>query len=167
MSDNLNIHLPNYFQEFLAILNDYQVEYMLIGGYAMGTYGHVRTTGDLNVFINATQANAEKMMQACVAYGIEEESLQIDMFLVPRMVVIGEASLRIEIIKKLDTVNFEYAYQRVKTMQVDNLAVPVVNLNDLILLKQAAVKGRNQARDSEDLSFLQKLKAAQFKKDKL
>ena len=70
----------------------------------MGTYGHVRTTGDLDVFVNATQANAKKMMQACAAYGID--------------------------------------------------------LNDLILLKHAAVKGRNKARDSEDLSFLQKLKAA-------
>ena len=77
----------------------------------MGTYGHVRTTGDLDVFINATQANAAKMMQACMAYGIEEESLQLDMFIVPRMVVIGEAPLRIEIIKKLDVVDFKYAYQ--------------------------------------------------------
>ena len=166
MSDYLNIHLPEYFREFLAALNHHKVEYMLIGGYAMGSYGHVRTTGDLDIFIEATRANAEKMMQACVAYGIEEESLLTDMFMVPRMVVIGEAPLRIEIIKKLDTVDFKYAYQRVKTMQADNLSVPVVNLDNLILLKHAAVKGRNKARDSEDLSFLQKLKAALTKKDK-
>ena len=166
MSDHLNIQLPQYFREFLAELNDHKVEYMLIGGYAVGIYGHVRTTGDLDVFINATQANAEKMMQACVAYGIEKECLQLDMFIVPRMVVIGEAPLRIEIIKKLDVVDFKYAYQRVKTMQVDNLSVPVVNLNDLILLKHAAVKGRNKARDSEDLSFLQKLKAALTNRNK-
>ena len=56
--------------------------------------------------------------------------------------------------------------KRVKTMQVDNLSVPVVNLNDLILLKHAAVKGRNKARDSEDLSFLQKLKAALTNRNK-
>ena len=166
MSDHLNIHLPDYFREFLAKLNHHEVEYMLIGGYAMGTYGHVRTTGDLDIFVNATRANAAKMMQACMAYGIEEESLQLDMFIVPRMVVIGEAPLRIEIIKKLDVVDFKYAYQRVKTMQVDDLSVPVVNLNDLILLKHAAVKGRSKARDSEDLSFLQKLKAALTDRDK-
>ncbi|MGB3779581.1 MAG: hypothetical protein WA960_14570 [Tunicatimonas sp.] len=167
MSDNLNIHLPEYFREFLTELNHHDVEYMLIGGYAMGTYGHVRTTGDLDIFIEATRANAKKMMQACIAYGIEEENLLLDMFMVPRMVVIGEAPLRIEIIKKLDTVDFKYAYQRVKTMQVDNLAVPVVNLDDLIRLKHAAVKGRNKARDSEDLTFLQKLKAALTNSGKL
>lgn len=160
MSDHLNIQLPQYFQEFLAELNHYEVEYMLIGGYAMGTYGHVRTTGDLDVFINATQANAEKMIRACVSYGIEEESLTPDMFLVPRMVVIGEAPLRIEVIKKMDVVDFHYAYARAKTVTIDKLAVQVVDLDDLILLKHAAVKGRNKARDSEDLSFLQKLKAS-------
>ena len=139
---------------------------MLIGGYAVGTYGHVRTTGDLDIFINATPENAQRMKQACVSYGIAEEDLTLDMFLVPRMVVIGKAPLRIEIIKKLDAVDFPYAYARIQTAQIDNLPLKVVSLDDLILLKHAAVQGRSKARDSEDLSFLQKLKAALGKKNR-
>ena len=100
------------------------------------------------------------MKQACVAYGIDGETLTLEMFLVPRMVVIGKAPLRIEIIKKLDVVDFQYAYTRTTITHVDGLPLKVVSLDDLILLKHAAVKGRNQARDSEDLSFLQKLKVA-------
>ena len=160
MSNSLNTQLPGSFREFLVELNRYEVEYMLIGGYAVGNYGHVRTTGDLDIFINATPENAQKMKQACIAYGIAEEDLTPDMFLAPRMVVIGKAPLRIEILKKLDTVDFQYAYARTETVQVDSLPVRVVGLDDLILLKHAAVKGRSQARDSEDLSFLQKLKAS-------
>jgi hypothetical protein len=106
------------------------------------------------------------MKQACVSYGIPDEGLTLEMFMVPRMIAIGEFPMRIEIIKKLDTVDFKYAYARAKIMQVDDLSVPVVDLDDLILLKHAAVKGRNKARDSEDLSFLQKLKAALTKRGK-
>ncbi len=164
---SLNIYLPQHFREFLVELNRHQAEYMVIGGYALGAYGRARGTNDLDVFINATEENASRMKQACVSYGIPANSLTLEMFLVHRMIAIGEFPLRIEIIKKLDTVDFKYAYQRVKTMQVDNLAVPVVNLDDLIRLKHAAVKGRNKARDSEDLTFLQKLKAALTNSGKL
>lgn len=114
----------------------------------------------MDVFINATTENAKRVWQACVAYGIDENSLSMEMFLAPRLAAVGDAPFRIEIIKKLDTVDFKYAYARATTVQIDNLPVRVVGLDDLILLKHAAVKGRNKARDSEDLSFLQKLKAA-------
>lgn len=157
---SLNTYLPQHFREFLIELNRHEVEYLVIGGYALGAYGRARGTNDLDVFINATEENAPKVKQACISYGIPSESLTLEMFLVPRMVAIGEFPLRIEVIKKLDAVDFKYAYQRVKTMNVDGMSVPIVNLNDLILLKQAAVKGRDKARDAEDLSFLQKLKAA-------
>lgn len=63
------------------------------------------------------------------------------MFLVPKMVGIGEIPLRIEILKKLDTIDFKYAFQRGRQVVVDGLHINVVSLEDLILLKQAAVKG--------------------------
>lgn len=88
------------------------------------------------------------------------------MFLVPKMVGIGEIPLRIEILKKLDTIDFKYAFQRGRQVVVDGLHINVVSLEDLILLKQAAVKGRNKSRDSEDLTFLQKLKENLFSNTK-
>lgn len=162
--NNPNTRFPKNFREFIVELNRYQVEYMIIGGYAVGAYGYARGTNDLDIFINATLENAQKMRQACVSYGIAEEQLELDMFLVPKMVVIGEPPLRIEVLKKLDTVDFQYAFARTKIIQVDGLSLRVVSLDDLILLKQAAVKGRNKARDTEDLTFLQKLKASLTKK---
>lgn len=160
MKNNQNTKFPENFKEFIFELNRFNVEYMLIGGYALGAYGHTRGTNDLDIFINATEENADRMIEACLAYGIPKNSLEIEMFLVPKMVVIGEPPLRIEILKKLDTVDFKYAHARAKTVNVDNLPIRVVSLDDLILLKKAAVKGRNKTRDSEDLSFLKKLKAS-------
>lgn len=158
MKNNQNNIFPAHFREFIEALNKNSVEYLLIGGYAVGAYGHIRGTGDLDIFINATEENAIKAISACVDFGIEKEALKKEMFLVPKMVGIGEIPLRIEILKKLDTVDFPYAYQRARQIIVDGLQIKVISLEDLILLKEAAVKGRNKSRDSEDLSFLQKLK---------
>ena len=80
------------------------------------------------------------------------------MFLVPKIIGIGSPPLRIEILKKLDTIDFGYAYQRSEIKKVDDLNIRIVSLDDLILLKKAAKKDRLKARDSEDLSFLEKLK---------
>lgn len=130
---------------------------MLIGGYALGVYGHIRATNDLDIYINSNDDNAAKMVKACVDYGIPQDSIKKEMFLVPKMIGIGQPPLRIEILKKLD-IDFEFAFQRARKVTVDNVSINVVDLDDLILLKKAAVKGRNTSRDSEDLSFLEQLK---------
>ena len=85
----------------------------------MGVYGHHRGTVDLDIFINASEDNAEKMVNASIAYGIPKKQLKVEMFLVPKMVGIGEPPLRIEILKKLDTVDFNYAYERSELKKVD------------------------------------------------
>jgi len=159
MKSNDNTKFPESFREFISALNLYKVEYLLIGGYALGAYGHTRGTNDLDIFINATEDNADRMLKASRHYGIPESDLKKEMFLVPRMVVIGEPPLKIEILKNLDIVDFSYAYERAKEVVVDNVAIKVVGLDDLILLKKAAMKDRNKARDAEDLTFLQKLKS--------
>jgi predicted nucleotidyltransferase len=160
-----NTKFPSHFRDFIIELNKHKVEYVLIGGYALGAYGHIRATNDLDIYINANDENALKMVTACIDYGVPAESVKKEMFLVQKMIGIGEPPLRIEILKKLDFVDFHYAFQRAIKVEVDGISINVVALDDLILLKKAAVKGRNKSRDVEDLSFLEKLKAKlKFKK---
>lgn len=158
MNPSLNNIFPAHFREFVEALNQNNVEYLLIGGYAVGAYGHIRSTGDLDIFINATEENADRMIAACIDFGIAKEELEKEMFLATKMIGIGEVPLRIEILKKLDAIDFAYAYQRAEKAIIDGLTVNIVSLNDLILLKKAADKDRDKTRDAEDLSFLQKLK---------
>jgi len=150
---------PSHFRDFITQLNAHKVEYMLIGGFAMGAYGHMRGTNDLDIFINATDENAERAMNACLAYGIDKNEVQKEMFITPKMIGIGQPPLRIEVLKKLDNVDFKYAFQRIKKTTLDGIEIKVVGLEDLRLLKKAAVKGRNMARDQEDLKFIEKLLA--------
>ena len=166
MKANINRVFPKHFREFIEHLNEKTVEYLLIGGYAMGAHGRIRSTADLDIFINATSDNANKMLLACSEYGIPEESLKKEMFLVPKMIGIGEPPLRIEILKKLDVIDFNYAYERAVKKKVDGLTINIISLDDLILLKRSAAKDRNSYRDVEDLNFLEKLKAAFLKNKK-
>ncbi len=126
----------------------------------MGSYGHFRGTGDLDVLVNATDKNAERLIKASFDYGIARESLSKEMFLIPKMIGIGQTPLRIEILKKLDQVDCRYAYQRAEIKNVDGLNIHAMGLEDLILLKKAAKKGR----DAENVSFLGKLRIQKFKK---
>ncbi len=42
--------LASDFKEFLKLLNSSRVEYLLIGGYAVGIYGYIRATNDLDIW---------------------------------------------------------------------------------------------------------------------
>lgn len=154
MKNNANNVFPDHFREFIEALNTHEVEYLLIGGYAVGAYGYIRGTGDLDIFLNSTEENAEKAIAACIEYGIPKKNLTKEMFIIPKMIGIGEPPMRIEILKKLDTVDFQYTFQRVVKTVVDGVPINVISLDDLIVLKKAAVKGR----DTEDLNYLLKLK---------
>ena len=94
-----NNQFPTHYKDFLNALSKHKVEYLLIGGYAMGAYGHIRGTNDLDIFIHASNSNAKRMLDACIDYGIPKNELTIEMFLVPKMIGIGEPPLRIEILK--------------------------------------------------------------------
>ena len=56
--------IPKDFKEFLKLLNANNVEYLLIGGYAVGYYGYPRPTGDMDIWIKTSQENAEKTVKA-------------------------------------------------------------------------------------------------------
>ncbi len=155
ISNNL---LPDHFREFVASLNEFHVEYLIIGGYALGAYGHLRGTNDLDIFIHATDENANKMISACSAYGIPKDTLSNEMFLVQKMIGIGDPPLRIEIIKDVGSIDFSYAYQRKRQKMVDGVMLNVIGIDDLILLKKNALRDRNSSRDQEDLNYLESLK---------
>ncbi len=152
-----NNKLPQDFKDFVLALNEFNVEYILIGGYALGVYGHIRATSDMDIFINATKVNAEKMKNACIRFGIPIDQIVVEMFLVPKMVRIGDLPFRIEILKKLDNVDFQYAFDRKVVSEVDGIRINAISLDDLIILKKAAIKDRSVNRDKEDLNYLENL----------
>src|SRR5215813_10341017 len=74
----MNTRLPPDFKEFLQLLNDHQVEYLLIGGYAVGYHGYPRATGDMDIWIAVSPDNADKLVAVLNAFGFGSRSSYVN-----------------------------------------------------------------------------------------
>jgi hypothetical protein len=68
------IQLPADFKEFLQLLNEHDVEYLLIGGYAVGYYGYPRATVDMDIWIAINPANAAQVVATLQQAGVTKTS---------------------------------------------------------------------------------------------
>ena len=92
------IPLPSDFSAFLSLLQEHGVEYLLIGGYAVGYYGYVRATADMDLWVPIDQANAERLVSALQAFGFDVPDLKPSLFLKAGQVIrMGIPPMRIEI----------------------------------------------------------------------
>ena len=145
------LKLPADFSDFLSLLNAHQVEYLLVGGYAVTIHGYVRATGDMDIFIAATQENAERVVAVIREFGFEVPELNAELVLEPRkMLRMGSPPLRIEVMNQIDGVEFGECHPRALEVQLGELRVPVISLADLRTNKLAA--GRH--KDLDDLENL-------------
>ena len=140
------IEFPQDFVEFLKLLNAHHVEYLLVGGFAVAIHGYPRATADMDVWVARNQANAERMVLCLREFGFDTPDVTPELFEDPdRIVRMGEAPLRIEILMEIDGVNFDDCYSRADEQMVDGSPVPVISLNDLKVNKRAS--GRPKDRD--------------------
>ena len=143
--------LTDDFKEFLRLFNANRVEYLLVGGYAVGLHGYPRATIDLDVWVCATPENAERIMRALRAFGFALAALEPQLFVNPRSIVrFGTPPFRIGIMTSIDGVEFDACRRRASVFDVEGVRVPVISLDDLKTNKRAA--GRN--KDLADLDNL-------------
>jgi hypothetical protein len=143
--------LPDDFKEFLKLLDSNAVEYLLIGGYAVNVYGYVRTTNDLDIWINVNPENAARMDRALHQFGFAQPALTPDLFLARGNVIrMGLPPVRIEILTSISGVEFEPCYAERQKVQIGELEVPVISLPRL--RENKAASGR--AKDLADLENL-------------
>jgi hypothetical protein len=138
--------LTDDFKEFLRLLNATRVDYLLVGGYAVGLHGYPRATVDLDVWVRATPDNAERIVQALRAFGFDLPSIQPQLFVDPRSIVrFGLPPFRIEIMTSIDGVDYDTCRRRASAFDVEGLSVPVISLDDLKANKRAAGRYKDLA----------------------
>jgi predicted nucleotidyltransferase len=146
--------LAQDFEDFIKLLNKHQVDYMIVGGYALAFHGKPRHTGDLDIWINISEENAERLILAIKEFGLASLGLTKSDFLQEGYVTqIGYPPLRIDILNTIDGVKFEDAYQNKLIVDVDGIQVKYIGLKDFIENKTAS--GRSQ--DITDLREIKKL----------
>ena len=145
------IEFPQDFSEFLKLLNAHHVEYLLIGGFAVAIHGYPRATADMDVWVAQNRTNAERIVDCLREFGFDTPDLVPELFDDPdRIIRMGEAPLRIEILTSIDGVNFDDCYSRSHQQIVDGSTVPVISLNDLKANKRASGRSKDQ-NDLENL----------------
>ena len=145
------IELPNDFKEFLKLLNSYEVEYLLVGGYAVGYYGYPRATGDMDIWIAVHPDNASKLIRVLGDFGFGTVGLSEALFLQENKIIrMGNPPIRIEILTTISGVEFSACYvQRVSDV-IDDVPVHLIDLAHLKQNKQAA----GRYKDLDDLDNL-------------
>ncbi len=145
------IRLARDFKEFLQLLRSAKIEYLLVGGYAVGHYGYPRATGDLDIWIAVDNRNVKAIVQVLRDFGFDLPELKESLFKQPRRVIrMGVPPIRIEILTGIDGVEFAHCYPRRERVEIDGVDVDLIALEDLKTNKRAA--GRHQ--DLDDVSKL-------------
>ena len=145
------IRLPPDFKEFLKLLNARQVEYLLIGGYAVGYHGYPRATADMDIWIAMHPTNAHKVVAVLKEFGFDLPELSPEMFLKEWQIIrMGVPPVRIEIATTISGVDFAECYAGRVVDTLDGVKVNLIGLKHLKANKKAS--GRHQ--DLADLENL-------------
>ena len=150
------------FQEYIVLLNEYKVEYILVGGMAVNIHGYRRTTGDMDLFVNPTRENHLKLAKVHRDFGMHMGEMEdIHNFLDTDkydVYTFGVSPIQIDIMTKCKGINFKTALRSSIVAKInENLSIVVINYPNLIKIKKAA----NRLRDQADIYELERIKKAE------
>ena len=145
------------FQDFLRALHTHNVRFMIVCGEAVIFYGHIRVTGDIDVYYDREPDNAVRLFKALEEFW-QGEIPQLDgpAGLESRGVIFqfGLPPNRIDLLNDIDGVDFEGAWLRQTRAELSrsdgNIPFSYIGLEDLIQNKRAA----GRPKDLDDLPFL-------------
>jgi hypothetical protein len=142
-------------QEFIEACNEHDVEYILVGGYAVILHGYSRSTGVIDVWSNPTKANYAKLLEAFDQFQMPVFDMSEKKFLATERYDVFSFGLppnAIDIMTSVKGLDFETSYEASYIHEFDDLEVRVVQYDDLITAKKAA----GRPRDINDIERLEK-----------
>ena len=143
--------LPKDFRDFLKLLNSHEVEYLLIGGYAIGYHGYPRATADMDVWVGMDNKNAEKIVSVLREFGFDLPEIRKEIFLQQNKIFrMGHAPLRIELLTSVSGVEFQECFKNRVEDTIDDIKVKIIDLSHLKINKKAT----GRYKDLDDLENL-------------
>ena len=133
------------YKEMLSTLLEEDVKFLLVGAYALAAHGYPRATGDIDIFVQPNETNAEKVYKALVKFGVPIQDITIEDFSTPGTIFqIGVAPRRIDIINSIDGVSFEDAYKNKVIVKIESLDIPVLSKDDIIKNKNSTGRAKDK-----------------------
>lgn len=127
------------FKDFLKLLSEKKVEYLLIGGYAVGYHGYPRSTGDMDIWIRFTQENAVLTAEALEEFGYSKKDQSLAVLLqFGKILRMGFPPFRLEVSTEIDGVTFDECYANHVVVKVDDISITLIGYEDLLTNKRAS-----------------------------
>jgi phage replication-related protein YjqB (UPF0714/DUF867 family) len=147
----MDIELPLDFKEFLKLLNEKDVKYLLIGGYAVGYHGYPRATNDMDIWIALHPDNAERVVTVLREFGFNLPELKPELFMKENAIIrMGVPPMQLEISTGISGVEFDECYASRIVDMLDGMQVNIIDLHHLKINKKAA----GRLKDLADLENL-------------
>ena len=125
--------LPDDFIDLFRCLSAAKCEFVLVGAYAMAAWGYIRTTGDIDVFINSTEENASRVWKALRNFGAPLGTLREGDLSKPCTIFqMGVPPLRIDILTSIDGVEFKDLRGHIRKSNVFGEPLPILSPQKLL-----------------------------------
>jgi hypothetical protein len=145
------VRLPPEWSEFIGLLSSHRVRFVVVGAHALAVHGHPRATGDLDILVEPTVANAARLGKALRAFGFRALARQAARFAEPdRMATLGREPLRIDVMTSITGVDFGTAWRNRRRLRFGRRTVGFLGRRDLIRNKRAT----GRVKDALDLALL-------------
>ena len=144
-------------RNFIKALNNHEVEYILVGGYSVILHGYARTTGDIDIWVNPTLNNYQKLLKAFYEFGMAIFDMTEKNFLHNKAMEVftfGRPPVSIDIMKTVKGLEFKSAFNLATFIETGDLPARVVDYRDLIKAKRAS----GRAKDLNDIENLRSKK---------
>ncbi|MEX2606237.1 MAG: nucleotidyltransferase [Kiritimatiellia bacterium] len=145
------MELNKDFKEFLELLNKHDVDYMVVGGFALAFHGAPRYTGDIDIWIRSDQENADLLIQALHEFGFSLPDLTAEDFCEPDQIVqLGLPPVRIDLLTSISGVTWTEAYSDIMREMFQGIHIPFIG-------KKAYLKNKHASGRPKDLADIDSL----------
>ena len=139
------------FREFVQSLNDKQVRYLVVGGYAVALHGYPRYTKDIDIWIELAPANASRIVRALEQFGFGSLGLEAKDFLEADTIIqLGYPPRRIDLLTTLPGVDFNQCFATKVVVEMGGIPINFIDLENLKKNKRAT----GRAQDIADIENL-------------
>jgi hypothetical protein len=146
-----SIRIAKDFRDFLRLFLDHEVRFMVIGGYAVVHHSRPRFTGDLDLWVESSPDNAERVIKSLRDFGLRGDDVVPELVSEPGQIIrFGFEPMRLEIFTRIPGVDFGECYPRRVSARIAGMDVPFISLEDLKINKRAS----GRTKDLQDLEEL-------------
>ena len=139
------------FEDILTLLEKHKAQYLIVGGLAVTFHARPRYTKDIDLWVNPSRENREKVNRALTEFGspffVEEGDEE-------HILQIGLAPNRIDILLRVEGVRFETAWSKKIRGKYGDIMTNWIDLDTLIRAKSRI----DDPRHREDVRILREVK---------